>query len=276
MTLLPQQIEAFSFGFIGLMICIPFLLFVTTKPRQRIQRTIPFIGSITKAGVLRDGILGSSVVERDYKIKFLPLVFLFLMSFSSMAQIPAVIPGSDPAPLISPIKTEVVIVYLSGFSPKEEARFKEIVRKTQIVINLPQFQSRVENFTFNGEKRFHFTPDSTIKVFQKITSQRWLLEYKLEWIWAKSTIGYTMKSVSWIALNSRRFGKMKDSAVAANICHEFGGHKLGSYDHEKQWNPKRDFSVPYGIGTICGELYEELTRSTLAPAYTRNISSSRR
>lgn len=155
-------------------------------------------------------------------------------------------------------KTKITIISLEGFSASQDTRFRRIVKNTEAVINSIAFRTLIEGWYFEGKNQFHMTSDSPKAVYRKIMGSNWELDYRLEWIWKTSVIGYTRPEVRWIVFNSRKFDSLPDDMIAQNICHEFGGHKLGRYNHEFEPTPERLFSVPYGAGWSCGEIYREL------------------
>lgn len=208
---------------------------------------------------------------------FLILLLMFILTSCSFGPIdkspvevaaPIAIEVMTPAPVPSvpaePVKVEewivkLKIVSLTGFNEAQSARFLKICSNVQSIINSKEFKDEVLNHSYLGKKQFISTTDSNEKVLQKILSKDWLIEYRLEYIAKKPfvalTVGYTLPSVSWIVINSKIFNTMGDEEIAANITHEYGGHKLGRYDHDQKWNKARDYSTPYGLGSIMEKLY---------------------
>jgi hypothetical protein len=188
------------------------------------------------------------------------LILAFAISFLPSAgylrkEVPADPPKVEtPAPAEGVFKIE--IKELKGFSKVQEARFRKIAEKTEGIVRSEEFKNRVLSFKNRaGVARFHDTPDSNAKVLEKI-NRPWALEYRLEYMrWGTSAIGYTYPDVTWIAINARKFDYLSDAEIAANISHEQGCHKVGGYDHSFRWNEDRDFSVPYGVGSIVEKLY---------------------
>lgn len=201
-------------------------------------------------------------------LKLLPtlLMLFFAIGMGSRQPIP---PNTAPTPGPSEVETlpartdrliKLEVISLKGFEGDKELRFRNIVANTQKVVNLKAFEERVKFHTFNGKNYFVDTTDTPVQVYEKVTSEDWKLEYRLEWISASSTIGYTYPSVKWIALNSRKWYQLDDAEISANICHEYGGHKFGRYNHAQKWARSRDYSTPYGLGTICEELYRKVIK----------------
>lgn len=153
---------------------------------------------------------------------------------------------------------KVEVVSLTGFSHIQAARFRQVAKNTEAVINSPGFKAMIEGWYWKKKNRFVDTTDTPKQVYAKISSKDWKLEYRLEWLWARSTIGYTYPDVPWIALNSRKWGVLDDADISANICHEAGGHKFGRYAHTFEWTPDRPYSVPYGLGYACSYFYRKM------------------
>lgn len=155
-------------------------------------------------------------------------------------------------------QTKVIITSLTGFGEAQAARFKKIAANVEVILNSPEYKEAILNHTWKGQKQFVSTTDSTQQVWDKITSADWKLEYRLERLSRFSkTIGYTYPNVSWIVINGRKFPYMSDADIAANIAHEYGGHKLGRYGHDMNWSEARDYSAPYGIGYTLEKIYVE-------------------
>jgi hypothetical protein len=152
---------------------------------------------------------------------------------------------------------EVKLVKLSGFSVSEAARFVRIADGVEQVVNSPEFRAMVLDWYHKGEKRFVDTTDTPAEVLAKITSRDWALDYELKSrLWKTSTIGFTKASWTKIVLYRDKFHNLDDAEIARNICHEYGGHKLGRYGHSSRPTPQRPFSAPYGLGFICWKLFK--------------------
>lgn len=184
-------------------------------------------------------------------------------------------PAKSPVEIAAPVAIEILqpdivpehiikveIDSLKGFSAAQEIRFKKIASNVQAVINSPAFKEGILNFTYNSKKQFVSTNDTNEQVAQNVLSKDWKLEYKLEYIAKKPfvalTVGYTYPSVTWIVINSKIFDTYDDADIACNIFHEYGGHKLGRYGHDQSYSKSRDYSVPYGIGSLGEKIYRKM------------------
>lgn len=163
--------------------------------------------------------------------------------------------------LISPPsfpQVDVKVANLSGFSVAEASRFTRIADGVEQIVNSPEFRAMVLEWHYKGAKRFVDTNDTPAEVLKKITSQDWALVYELQSrLWKTSTIGYTKPSWTKIVIYRDKFHNLDDAEIARNICHEYGGHKLGRYGHSSRPTPERPYSVPYGVGFICWKLYKK-------------------
>ena len=201
-------------------------------------------------------------------------VFILILVFfiTSCAQVP-VKPPSDvatevlapvevvtetPAPVFTVQGLKIGIKELKGFSTVQEKRFREIVAETEKTINSEKFKASVRDWYHKGKKQFFDTTDTNEQVLAKILSYDWVLEYRLEKMRiGSSVIGYTYPDVTWIVINARKWSSLSDAEISGNICHEYGGHKLGRYKHEYNNSPNRPFSVPYGVGYLCRDLFKK-------------------
>lgn len=184
------------------------------------------------------------------KTFFLSLCILIAMLYAFESRPSNVIPGKLVDNNIVSVKS------LKGFDVAGAARFERIARNVGAILESNEFFAAVKGWYTPSAKgfKFHDTPDNNIHVLHKILSKKWELEYRLENM-RSSTVGYTYPNVSWIALNRRKFPKMSDAEVAANICHETC-HKFG-YGHSRKPNKDRPYSVPYGIGFLCKSIYHK-------------------
>lgn len=194
-------------------------------------------------------------------MKNLILVLAFLLLCPSCA---VKAPSKDVKPQVEietpPIKIDdyvkIEIKSLEGFSESQELRMRKIIANTEKVINSTEFHKEVLNWYHNKKLQFFDTKDSNEQVLEKILSKDWVLEYRLEKM-KSNVVGYTYPSVEWIAFNKSLFDKKKESEISQNICHEYGGHKLGRYSHSYNSTKNRPYSVPYGIGFLCKKYYKD-------------------
>jgi hypothetical protein len=153
---------------------------------------------------------------------------------------------------------------LRDFGPEKEEKMRDALDRLKIIINSKVFKSRILNHEYQGEKTFvdnggltneeiyeklmigaeTLMPDEDEEVDVDIT-----LYYK-----SNSTVGYTYPDTNRIWVNDKFFATFTLGKVAANVTHEWT-HKIG-FGHDFNRTAKRDFSVPYGVGTIIQELVD--------------------
>jgi hypothetical protein len=153
---------------------------------------------------------------------------------------------------------------LRDFGPEKEEKMRDALDRMKIIINSKIFKSRVLNHEYQGKKTFvdnggltnqqiydklmigaeSLIPEEDEEIDVDIT-----LYYK-----SNSTVGYTYPDTSRIWVNDKFFATFTLGKVAANVTHEWT-HKVG-FGHDFNRTAKREFSVPYGIGTIIKELVD--------------------
>lgn len=189
----------------------------------------------------------------------LAILLLMVMTCVGMGSKQPPKPTKPPVEVVlTPAQAQVKIniIKLTGFNPAQEARYRKVIARTELIINSAEFKIAVSNFLHKGKAQFFDTLDSNQNVLSKVLSKDWDLEYRLEYMRVgSSTIGYTYPDVQWIALNARKYAGLSDKDLSANLCHEMGGHKIGRYEHSSKYNSNRPFSVPYGLGSICSDLF---------------------
>ena len=98
----------------------------------------------------------------------------------------------------------------------------------------------------SGWDKFNQTEDGDVDIESHLHFKRW-----------SSAIGHTYASTFKTWLNTKFWtGSEKDivALIAGNIVHEYM-HNLG-FGHAYKWNPSRDHSVPYAIGTIVRQIVD--------------------
>lgn len=153
------------------------------------------------------------------------------------------------------------VTFYNTSAEQEEKLTKalEIVKK---VVATEEFRDRIMNHTYGGKTTFVDNGGfSNAQIYQKILNgaeslQRTVdnemdLEVELYYA-ATSTVGYTYSTSKRIWVNTKFFNSYTAAGVAHNLFHEWL-HKLG-FTHASTWSTSRDYSVPYAIGYIVGEL----------------------
>lgn len=187
---------------------------------------------------------------------FVLSLFMWSLVLGMGSKPPDKVPDIVTLPQAAPVYVEIKILKLTGYSPKQEVRYRKVIFRVEEVINSEIFKAKVLGFQHKGKAHFFDTPDSNQTVLTKILSKHWPLDSRLEYMRkGTSTIGYTYSSVQWLALNARKFDYLSDKELASNLIHELGSHKVGGYQHSKYNDSNRPFSAPYGLGSIVAGLF---------------------
>jgi hypothetical protein len=236
------------------------------KTAQRESGSFNKVTPISLLITILPGVNGPlSFYFKGMTMRFITLIFMILLTLGMGTKRPTIPTpprpdiGVEELPARSERLVEIEVKSLKGFNGEQELRFRHIVVNLKNVVNLKAFEEKIKGHSYLGKNIFVDTTDTPEQVFLKVTSQSWPLEYRLESM-RSSTVGYTLPKVSWIALNSGKWYSLSDADIAANIAHEYAGHKLGRYSHSQKWNRARDFSTPYALGTIVRDLYKRTVK----------------
>ena len=144
----------------------------------------------------------------------------------------------------------------------QESKFQKALEIIKEVIATDEFRTKVLNHTYNGNKTYVDNGGYTnaqiyqkildgSETLQKIVDNEMDMEVELYYA-ATSTVGYTYANSKRIWVNKKFFDGYTPAGVAHNLFHEWL-HKLG-FTHASTWSTSRDYSVPYAIGDIVGEI----------------------
>lgn len=156
--------------------------------------------------------------------------------------------------------------YLRDFSSTQEDKMESALEKLNIVLNSEEFRIKVLNHQYNGINTFvdnngqsnlevYYTILKGAEVLNGIIDQEVDIDITLYYS-NNSTVGYTYPNVDRIWVNDKFFATYNHGSVAANVVHEWL-HKLG-YGHDFDRTIRRNYSVPYAIGSIVRELVNKL------------------
>jgi hypothetical protein len=144
----------------------------------------------------------------------------------------------------------------------QEAKFRRALGIIKDVVATEEFRTKVLNHTYGGKKTYVDNGGFTnAQIYQKIldgaeTLQKVVdneMDMEVELYYAStSTVGYTYANSKRIWVNRKFFDQYTAASVASNLFHEWL-HKLG-FSHASTWSTSRDYSVPYAIGRIIGEI----------------------
>jgi hypothetical protein len=154
---------------------------------------------------------------------------------------------------------------LENFKPDEIEKINKSKVVIEEILNSKEFKLKVENHTYEGKRMFVDTELSNEEVYAKI--MRGAESYSLlpdgnmdiglsMYYSMSSTIGYTYPASDTINLNRKHHNGYDEYSQPQNIVHEWT-HKLG-FEHAQKWSKSRDYSVPYGVGSIVTELAANL------------------
>ena len=181
-----------------------------------------------------------------------------------IVEVPADLPGEDFER--APEADLEINAVLRDFSSTQENKMEAALEKLNIVLNSEEFRIKVLNHTYNGSKTFVDNKgQSNLQIYKtilkgaetlnRIEDQEVDVDITLYYA-NNSTVGYTYPNVNKIWVNNKFFATYTHGSVAANVAHEWL-HKLG-YGHASARTANRDYSVPYGIGSIVRGLVNKL------------------
>lgn len=153
-------------------------------------------------------------------------------------------------------------VDLVNFESARREKMEEAIEIIKLVIATEEFKNRILNHTYNGARTFVDNRGYTNAQIYKIMldgaeklqpTKNNAMDVEVELYTASTNVvGYTYPSSKRIWVNTKYFDQYTPAGVAHNLMHEWM-HKLG-FDHSSSWNSARDYSVPYAIGDIMGEV----------------------
>jgi hypothetical protein len=153
-------------------------------------------------------------------------------------------------------------VDLVNFESNRVAKMEEAIEIIKLVIATEEFKNKILNHTYNGAKTFVDNRGYSNAQIYKILldgaeklqpSKNNTMDAEVELYTASTNVvGYTYPSSKRIWVNTKYFDQYTAAGVAHNLMHEWM-HKLG-FEHSSSWNAARDYSVPYAVGDIMGEV----------------------
>jgi hypothetical protein len=175
-----------------------------------------------------------------------------------------IIPGanSDSGPLPDIAYTLSSQIYFYNFIYSEELKMEKAIQIIKLVVATDEFRSKVLNHSYDGRKTFVDNNGYTnTQIYQKILEAAETLQPTKNnridadvelYYEASNIVGYTYASTNKIWVNKKYFSSYTPAGVAHNLFHEWM-HKLG-FKHSRTWSESRDYSVPYSLGYLVGEI----------------------
>lgn len=153
-------------------------------------------------------------------------------------------------------------IKLLNFDSLQTEKMELAIGIIKLVVATEEFKDRVINHTYAGKKTFvdnnGFTNEEIYQIIlngaEKLRPTRNnTMDAEVQLYYENSnTIGYTYSSSNRIYVNTKYFNSYSAAGVAHNLFHEWL-HKLGFY-HDVSWSTSRDYSVPYALGYLMGEI----------------------
>lgn len=154
-----------------------------------------------------------------------------------------------------------------NMSPMKQEKLYSSIELLQHVFASEEFRERILNHKFEGRKTFSMNKGLTNReIYEMILSgieklhpeenNAMDVEIELYSDFESTVLGYTYPRSKRIWMNTKYFNKHTAAEVAGHLTHEWL-HKLG-FDHERERNEDRKYTVPYAVGYIVKELAREL------------------
>ncbi len=152
---------------------------------------------------------------------------------------------------------------LYNFTPTLEDKINRAIEVIKLVVATEEFKRQVLNHTYAGRRTYVDNGGySNSQIYQIIMDGAEKLQpVKNHAIDAEveaytnlnsNTVGYTYADSKRIWVNTKYYDRYSAAGVAQNVFHEWL-HKLG-FKHAASYTPSRDYSVPYAIGDMIGEI----------------------
>ncbi|HXH32630.1 MAG TPA: hypothetical protein VNJ01_17665 [Bacteriovoracaceae bacterium] len=149
------------------------------------------------------------------------------------------------------------------FSLSQEEKFNKAIEIIKLVVATEQFKRQVQDHTYQGARTYVDNGGySNAQIYQIILDGAEKLqpvknnsldaEFEIYTDDDSNVVGYTYPTSNRIWVNTKYFNSYSPAGVAHNVFHEWL-HKLG-FKHATSYSPSRDYSVPYAIGDMIGDI----------------------
>jgi hypothetical protein len=153
-------------------------------------------------------------------------------------------PIKPDEPVIPASPGKVLLLPEAGASKAESDKIIESEAKLREVVASACFYDFIKNRQMIQKKGK--TNEEVAKHLQSLGGSVPVVMYYKRFT---SAVAYRIPPSTTIYLNRRNFyPSLSTCAWVSTIGHESLGHALGEYEHDYNYSPSRDFSVPYSIG----------------------------
>lgn len=162
------------------------------------------------------------------------------------------------------VEHTTIVTKVYGGTEAQRQRFLKIAGQVEQVINSEKFKTRLLSNKYKGKLGFYQSSATPKEVLEKMLKADEFNKGKPDHIWQYELYITRLPRLVYgrmywpkppIYFNDRYLDKRASSGLAGTFCHE-KAHQLG-YTH-KDLSSKRQFSVPYTVGTVCAEVYKAM------------------
>ena len=185
-------------------------------------------------------------------------------------------PASNPDQVAAPVECLVpeqdedakmeINERLFDFNDNKVTKMNKALVRLKLVLNSVEFKERVLAHQYEGEVVFQANQGlSNSEIYERIMlasesltpGEDEVMDVDINLYYKNNgVVGYTYPDSKGFWVNDKFFTTYTLSEVAANVVHEWL-HKVG-FDHDFDRTARREFSVPYGVGTIVKELIQKM------------------
>lgn len=158
-----------------------------------------------------------------------------------------------------------ILAELKGFDPDQTKKMRKALILLEKTVRSEKFKQKVLAHTYKGSKTYYrHRGMSNEQIYAAILKGAEVLNPVEDGVMNLSmtlyhsqtnTVGYTYPDTNQIWVNTKYFDRYTLAEVANNAMHEWL-HKIG-FEHSFYNNDDRPFTVPYAIGEIVEEIFNE-------------------
>ena len=155
-----------------------------------------------------------------------------------------VTPSASPSPSASPAFGMVHFAPVNYYTTPEQ---RKLIANAEAKVNEMKNSDCVYNFIKN-RKLIQTDGKTPTQVADEIRAASGTIPVEFYYNRWGSAVAYREPPSLTIHLNSRFYGSWSSVCeVVSVLLHESVGHSLLNYDHDFNWSPSREYSVPYSI-----------------------------